>query len=207
MRHNFHIKGLSSSKFCQQGWAISTTTLSRSTCCESQMQTVRTPPSWRSLVDRDLLSSNSTSKWVICYETTSENLIFFCIKASVSQNVEMLDNVIYSVTYSCIICSTVQYFRQVNFTPNRMNDVGKRVNVMYLLLQFLQDHRTFWRNQINLVKNNNILHGTTEQVRSQHLKEIQYENIKNRKQRKAICLQIILDHIQILIYTKLLKHL
>lgn len=65
------------------------------------------------------------------------------------------------MTNSSIIGPAVQYLRQVNLTPNRMYDVCQGVNVMYLLLQFLQNTSRFlWRNQINLVKNYNILQQT-----------------------------------------------
>lgn len=63
------------------------------------------------------------------------------------------------MTNCSLIGPTVQYLGQVNLTPNRTNDTGKGINVMNFLLQFLQDtSRALRRNQINLVKNYNILH-------------------------------------------------
>lgn len=70
------------------------------------------------------------------------------------------------LTNRSIIGSTVQDFRQVDLTTNRTDDTSQRINTMYLLLKFLQIIcRTLCSNQINLVKNYNILQQTGKFIR------------------------------------------
>lgn len=84
------------------------------------------------------------------------------------------------MTHHGIIGPTVQYVGQVNLTTNRTNDTSKRVNTMYFLLQFLQKiGRILRRNQINLVKNYNILQQTTKLIRL----EVQHTHTRTDRQQ------------------------
>lgn len=133
-------------------------TFSRSTFCCSQMHKVRTPLSWRSRVEKARLSSNNDSKWAACWKGRSWLLLLNQTSAwtkTISRHMEIC------LTNRSIIGSTVQDFRQVDLTTNRTDDTSQRINTMYLLLKFLQIIcRTLCSNQINLVKNYNILQQT-----------------------------------------------